>query len=265
MHYLKQIWWVGCLFLIGACSAAANDPAGAVRSYAPEVADGFESVTLSGIWTTELAVASRLTMTTQSASEGKQALRLDVVAGETVNNGNRSEIVFKNSDPICQEGWYRWSVMIPADYNDADTAVKWQVIGQWHDQPDTSAGESWATYPAHTPVVSFAYKSDGGNPRIMLQYGIAPNFRIISETPIAKGVWHTIVSHLYFSRTTNGFAEVWIDGNSVSLNLSKGANMYNAAPVYLKLGMYRNKEASVDNYILFDDFRRGPSRGSVGF
>ena len=33
--------------------------------------------------------------------------------------------------------------------------------------------------------------------------------------------------------------------------------MYNAAPLYLKLGLYRNKEVTATGTVYFDDLRRG--------
>ena len=39
------------------------------------------------------------------------------------------------------EGWYVWSYFIPSDYpQDADPTTNWQIVTQFHDQPNLAAG-----------------------------------------------------------------------------------------------------------------------------
>ena len=39
------------------------------------------------------------------------------------------------------EGWYAWSYFIPTDYpEDSDPATNWQIVNQFHDQPNLDAG-----------------------------------------------------------------------------------------------------------------------------
>lgn len=70
------------------------------------------------------------------------AVALTVRGGTKTNGGNRAELSVFDSDPLCQESWTRWHFMIPSDFEDADPeALRWQIIAQWHDQPDTTRGE----------------------------------------------------------------------------------------------------------------------------
>lgn len=39
------------------------------------------------------------------------------------------------------EGWYAWSFLVPEGYpEDEDPTTRWQIVTQFHDQPDLAAG-----------------------------------------------------------------------------------------------------------------------------
>jgi hypothetical protein len=44
---------------------------------------------------------------------------------------------------------------LPEDFNADDLGNRWWVMGQWHDQPDRTQGETWPDFPGRSPPVAF--------------------------------------------------------------------------------------------------------------
>lgn len=108
----------------------------------------FESGDLSQWAGKEAARDDSIQIVTDPVRSGRYAARFTVRAGERVSNGNRAEVFHDNGDRAGSEVWYRWSFLIPDDFVDVEWKPKlWQCIGQWHDQPDKSRGETWANFP----------------------------------------------------------------------------------------------------------------------
>lgn len=56
----------------------------------------------------------------------------DVIELTYVNQSNRT---------AGAEGWYAWSYLVPSDYpTDPDATGNWQIVTQFHDQPNLAAG-----------------------------------------------------------------------------------------------------------------------------
>ncbi len=230
----------------------------------------------------EVAGEDSLAFVSEPAVSEDGALALTVRGGEVTNGGNRAEISANDSDPVCQEAWTSWRFMIPADFQDAAPEdLRWQVIAQWHDQPDTSRGESWEGYPNNSPMISLNYgvydaiydselSAAGlpdtltpGDPFVVMNYGVAGDLSPVGAAAITKGEWHEVVAHTSFALDASGFAGVWIDGEPLPHGgggYARGRNMYNRAPAYLKLGIYRNPEIRTTNSIHLDEWRRAGSR-----
>lgn len=216
------------------------------------------------------------------------ALALTVRGGSVTNGGNRAEISFNDSDPLCQEAWTRWRFMIPEDFVDPDPdALRWHIIAQWHDQPDVTRGESWETYPGNSPMIMVSYgvyeeqyaealKEAGipdafspGQPVVTLSYGVGSDSRPVGALPVEKGAWLTFTTHTQTSLGDDGFAAVWVDGRPLANGreardaYARGRNMYNRAPAYLKLGLYRNPELLDINTVYLDEFERAGERDAL--
>lgn len=181
------------------------------------------------------------------------------------NNGGqsaRSEIQVSDSAPVDQELYYSWYLRIGADtVEDPD----WQVVGQFHDQPDVNQGETWSTYPAHSPPLSYKYKDrqlivavyDWGKGQVM----------DIASVALAKGEWHQIVTKVKWSEGNEGTVECWLDGKAVTApngqSRYQGRNCFNSAGNYLKIGLYRSKDILTAATVYFDEIKIGSSPEEV--
>ena len=174
----------------------------------------------------------------------------------------RSEMQIFGVAPAKREVYYGWSIKIPDDYAESSD---WQCIGQFHDQPDTSIGETWATYPAHSPPLAYNYKQN----KIQIAGSLPANStNVLCETTLTKGVWHDIVTRVYWSTGSDGYVEAWIDG--VPFTPSNGTdnrfywpNLYNNAGNYLKIGLYRSTAITTENSVYFDEIKSGSSYDAV--
>jgi len=230
--------------------------------FATFLSESFEKDLNKSLWNYENYSSDNVQLVSSPVFEGTRSIQFIVKPGEIVNNGNRAEVVLKNSDPICNEAWYRWSFYLPSSYIDAPSN-KWQLFGQWHDQPDKSKGETWVNYPAHSPMLSYLYYFINNTCYLKLSYGVGSNRTIVGSIPFTKGTWNTITTHVYWSRTDRGFVESWL--NQTRFNAFNGydykyygINMYNDAPAYLKIGVYRDSTINVTNRVYFDKLIRSP-------
>lgn len=258
------------------CAATTSAPAYASSLAAPPEDDAL------GI---EVAAASDLAFVSEPAFGADQAIALTIRGGTTVHSGNRAEITVHDSDPLCQESWTRWHMMLPEDFVDPDPdALRWHIVAQWHDQPDTSRGESWETYPGNSPMIIVSYgiydpryaqalEEAGipnvfspGQPLLTLSYGVGEGSRTVGAVPVEKGTWWTLEAHTLMSLGEDGFAGVWVDGRPLANSREaeggyvRGRNMFNRAPAYLKLGLYRNPELTDTNTLYLDELERGADR-----
>ncbi len=216
---------------------------------------------------------------------GSGAIRLTVFPGDTASKRNRAEINLFHNDLPGTELWYGWSFMVPEDYAERPDNQLFQIMGQFHDAPDTSKGETWENYPGNAPMVSMNYGTDNGQSGIQLNYGVNRTIdgvvysrKPVSSALIEKGRWVDLIFHIKWAEDTTGFVAVWKDGLPITpFNGTDykyyGPNMYNAVPAFLKLGLYRNWGFDTVNSVLYDEVRIGnnhaevalPPTTSVGF
>ncbi len=170
-------------------------------------------------------------------------------------------------------------LLIDVTIEDSSGAPNWQVIGQWHQQPDFENGESWENYPEAGKSVPIAInynffsnsdssysaiKNDpqtatlhGYNPEwnnvstISLSYGNPP--KAIAVMKIEKNTWYTIKLHIRWGEDENGFVQAWVNGNEFTDGRHYGVNMLNSASHYFKFGLYRNPGILYTNSIYYDD------------
>ena len=266
MKIMKFRFTFVLLALISGLTARARG-----AEFAPFVGD-FESGDLSQWAGREAARDDSIQVVTDPTRAGNYAARFTVRAGERVSNGNRAEIFHDNGDGAGREVWVGWSFLIPNDFVDVEWKPKfWQCIGQWHDQPDKSRGESWADFPAHSPSIAVYYTSKNGAPAIEIWSGIyAKNEtqKIVARAPIVKGQWQDMMFHIRWSQESDGFVEPFLNGAPLiapdaNEHRAYGANMWNGASHYLKIGLYRDSEITATNSVYFDEVRIGPNRASL--
>ena len=166
----------------------------------------------------------------------------------------RSEIQLLNTSKINETCLYLWDIKIDQNYVESDD---WQVIGQFHDQPDETIGENWSTYPAHSPPISYKYKN---SELIISVYSWSENKVVdIAKHQIEKNAWLSIKSKIFWSKDNDGTLEVWINDESVLApnGNSKyiGRNCFNNAGNYIKIGLYRSDTINTLGKVYYDNIK----------
>jgi hypothetical protein len=231
-----------------------EDPAAPLRV-------SFDDGTLGGL---DAEVASAEHLGTVPRDDGR-ALFLEVTCGQDeVSGGIRAEVSF---DPVRRAGeelWVAWDHLVPADfafpasYPDGEP---WMLMGQFHDQPDVQAGESWDDFASESPPILLGFGKLDGVTKLGVNYGVATDLEqeVIVDYPL--GEWHRWTLHLRWSEGDDGFGEFWLDGEEVAS--FRGPNLHNAAGNYLKLGLYRDPAIRTDNVVLIDGLAVGSEEADV--
>ena len=181
--------------------------------------------------------------------EEEPYLGLRLFPGQKKRNGGvRAEV---SVDVPHQEGdtmRYEWRFRVPADFQSDAPRNRWWIIGQWHDQPDTSRGETWEGFPSRSPPVLIGIGELDGRLAIGIEYGPT---QADKRGPlfIERDRWHHIALVIHWSQKAEGKAEVFFDDPVRPIYTFTGANMHNGFQHYLKLGMYRHPEITTDNWI----------------
>ena len=174
-------------------------------------------------------------------------LELRLVPGQAKkNNGIRAEISVDYPYNVGDVMRYKWKMRLPDDFKADDPQNRWWVMGQWHDQPDSSKGETWQDFPAHSPPVSFNYGRKDGKDFLSLLVG-SPKMKSVGLVPITRGVWHSLEVVIKWSQGDEGRVAVYLDGTKEPVVTGTGPNMHNGFHHYLKLGMYRHPEIATEN------------------
>ncbi|MFW5801381.1 MAG: polysaccharide lyase [Spirochaeta sp.] len=173
----------------------------------------------------------------------------------------RSEIQLKSTAQEGKEIYYSWYFMIDSLYTESND---WQIIGQFHDQPDPAIGETWNSYPANSPPLSYRYRNEQF---VISVYSFESNSVMdLVAIPIQKGEWYQITSRIYWSTGDDGFMEFWLNGSQIEVSgITRYAarNCFNKAGNYLKIGLYRSNTIDSTGFVYFDNILSGPTALSV--
>ncbi|MBN2755211.1 MAG: heparin lyase I family protein [Candidatus Goldbacteria bacterium] len=174
----------------------------------------------------------------------------------------RSELQLFNTAPSDTELYYSWYIRLDSSYTESDN---WQVIGQFHDQPDPALGETWSTYPAHSPPLAYKYRN--GNLIISVYSWDTNSVMDIASVPLSKGVWHRIKTRVFWSTESTGFVEVWLDGvpieSASAITRYTAKNCFNNAGNYIKIGLYRSNNITTEGIVYYDNIKSGLTSESV--
>jgi len=164
----------------------------------------------------------------------------------------RSEIQLPNSGKCYTTMFYGWDFKIATDYVESD---KWQIIGQFHDQPDASAGETWHNYPANNPPLAIRYEN--GYVVIAVYSWDTEGVMDIARAAISKGSWNKIKIKTHWSTGSDGTVEVWLNGQKMQASGGQSVytarNCFNKACNYLKIGLYRDKAITTKAIVYYDN------------
>ncbi|MBI4534135.1 MAG: heparin lyase I family protein [Candidatus Melainabacteria bacterium] len=211
---------------------------------------------------------TRLAIVQKPVRIGPGAARLTVHPQDIAAKRNRAEINVVHGEGLNSDVWYAWSILVPRDYCDDYSNQRFQIMGQFHDMPDFAKGQSWKGFPVHPPMISIQYGYDKTGSGFGLFYGLDTNRKRIAKRYIQKGIWHDIVLHIRWSQGSDGFVEAGLDGSPWTPFNGRdhkyyAANMYNAAPPMLKLGIYRDFGFTTINSVFYDELRIGPTKASI--
>lgn len=169
-----------------------------------------------------------------------------------VNGGKRAEIAvfypYVENEIIS----YQWDMLIPETFA-ADPQNRWWILGQWHDQPNPTRGETWATFPANSPPISIFVEQQAGK----IGVGLLNNQTKEKKWyPITKNSWFTVKTTVAWNTAEQGLTKFeLIDENGKYSHLFAGKNMLNDYYHYLKIGQYRHSLITSTNDVLFRNLK----------
>ena len=189
----------------------------------------------------------------EPGGQGKYAARYEVRPGDNnvagSGNGERTEalVLRRTRGREGDEQWYAWSTMFAPGFsaNKSD----WNIFTQWH-----NSGTTGGRVEFYVNGNTLGFTTHGGD----INKPTAHSCNIGNK---ANGKWHDFVFHVKWSSSTEGFAEVWLDGRKV-VQLAGIPTLYFGQDVYLKQGYYRDGQSNVS--VIYDDgMRQGTSYADV--
>jgi len=269
--------------LLAACAPAPRD-ATCPEPPPSEIHHSFDDGTLES-WpgTVERPDATSLDVSSTVTRRGGGAVSVRVRQGQLANGGTRAELAFDAGDRAGTTAYYAWSLRLAADWPDIDRVEdaagrpNWQILGQFHDQPDCELGQTWDDYEGigASPPVSVQYlwltledprvravfetgaassvvgldTSALERPLLGLFAGVPLELRAVA--PIDKDRWHDVELAIHWSESDDGEVRFGLDGQDIAT--WRGRNMINAASHYFKVGLYRNPDITADQALWVDE------------
>ena len=281
---MSKYLWLTILLTILACNN--DEPVNCYNKELLEVSFGFETsledwVDMGG--SGEREFDSDITIVDSISFEGSRSVQFTVSPDSYVNGGNRAELTFDQQIEDGDETTYEYSLFIPQDYQDvasmrADNgAPNWQVMGQWHDQPDLCLNQSWDDIEGKSPPIGVYYNyltqsdkeyqavlNDPSTPEIfgvdmdwdeVSTISLVYNERVVALYKVNKGEWIRLKFRIKWSTEDDGFVEAWVNDLPFTNGRVTEPNMHNKASHYFKFGLYRNPNIPFTNKLLYDDIR----------
>ena len=188
------------------------------------------------------------TVTSDLSRSGKYAMKSELKPGEI-----RSEVLGPSA-PVRSERWYGFSIFLPKDFIINE---KWEILAQWHGQPDFDIEENW-----RNPVIAL-YSSEGkwslkirwDSKRNTWESGkvVYDGTAYLDFGLYEVDAWTDWVFHIKWSYELDGFLEIWKNGKKVLDR--NGPNCFNDAKgPYFKMGIYTGGVKSVRT-VYHDEFK----------
>lgn len=257
-----------------ACTSTASGALALEFTYdaGPNVTGGTIELQGSHTWS--------LTQPTGSGRVGSRGVRSELRYGDTeAYGGPRAETaIVGNSASRYAAGntfYYGFSVHVPAGW--VDDAGNEDIMFQWHNIPDSSAGET-----SKSPNLFLAIKRDEFVLRITSDANAVSSASsplkeqalLVDGLDLAQATWHDFVFRVVWSyQGTNGVIEAWhktAEQTGYRKVLEKmGPNMHNdTLKGYVKWGIYKpswrtGPTAPSARIVMHDEIRVGTSFGAV--
>lgn len=158
-----------------------------------------------------------------------------------LNNGIRSELAINYPFVERDSVEYKWSFRIPSEHAPGDDVGRWWLIAQWHDQPNTKIGESWATFKGRSPPLALFIQKRNGTLGVGL-YG--PELKELKWIPVPLNEWLEMSATIRWSTGTDGSAHLKVKNFPEVEFFYNGVTMLNDYMHYFKIGQYRKSDIS---------------------
>jgi hypothetical protein len=205
-----------------------------------DVADHFESDTLSKIWSSDKFVPGALSFQSKYVRSGNKAAMIILKPGDQIDEEKgtileRAEL--KESRKMFSiENFnyaYSFSIFLPPDFPVVSTRL---VIAQWKQDCESDDCNP------DNPVIALRYAS--GEFFVTLQVG--PNLTVLySQKESILNQWQDFKFHIRFSRNHNGGVKAWLNGKQIIdfdgvTAYSKTFGYDYPGNFYFKVGLYRD-------------------------
>ncbi len=123
--------------------------------------------------------------------------------------------------------------MIPPGFPSDAPKNRWCLIGQWHDQPDPTKGETWDGFPSRSPTVLIGIgeldgkPASGSNTRRSLEE-VRSRLSPTREMAFLSAV-------IRWSQQDDGQATIYFDEIAEPIAVLQGPNLHNGYQHFLKL------------------------------
>ena len=171
------------------------------------------------------------TVVTSPTRAGKYSL-MSILDAKTSKVNYRTELRLQavNDFPFGKEYWLGVSTYLPSGWSDNyissyDQGMLWQFHDRGFNDPSWRSG---------LPLVLNHYEG-----KFIIQRRGHPSSKTFWEAPYEKGKWTDWVINVKWSKGSDGFINIWKDGEQ--LVSEKGANYYSehTDPPYFKMGLYQ--------------------------
>lgn len=187
-------------------------------------------------WKKELCCTHSAQIVSSPTHTGKNAVKFTLNRGDPyIASRPRAELRLKPV-PANSEWTYRFSLLIPT--NNA-TDPSYEIVAQWHEQPDFDSGETWRRPPLTLSIRNNQFGvSNRWDPKpvsVIFKEAGSQSWKL---GEVAKGKWTDWVFHVKWSYKSDGLLEVWKNGKLVVRKT--GPNTYNdKRGPYFKIGIYK--------------------------
>ena len=226
-------------------------------AHAGDLYDGFESESLTKIWSTKRLVPGALKIQHQVVRKGTSAIEITIhprdryTPGDGKSDATERDELSETSELMSQLGKayaYQFSILIPKDFPIVPTRL---VLAQWKQDCPRS------TCLPDNPVVALRYV--GGELYVTVQN--SEHKQAVYQTrEDVRGRWLDFKFEIRFSPEKNGLLKVWLDDKL--LTEFKGPTAYPAvngypadARFYFKMGLYRDLMKKLMT-VYIDEYRK---------
>jgi hypothetical protein len=220
--------------------------------------DDFEDNRLADFWRPRDKGSGRfengaVSFTDQFHRSGNYSAKLVLKEGYIRQDGGdgnfteRTELDSRAFSFLNQEVWYKFSLLVPEDFPIVDNRLVISQVKQ--------------TVLFKSPIILFAQRFRNGHHYLTI-YDMVKSEKVqasrIELPELTKKQWHDFIFQIYYTDTSNGYINMWMDGVKVVSYAGSTASKEGRNQFYHKVGMYRDQWPEpmtlyLDNYLISND------------